>query len=146
MADRGKSQVRFRRSCATMRNVRRLLPRGGKRDGAAGERDVAMTELPEASQTKPPAKVRFHRLMTAVVSERAKTIYIRVYTVVLFALGGLLISYPHIFELLNLKKEETRLLLLVTLLVPYIYLIFEMVASRVEESDKTLDKVVLRLE
>jgi hypothetical protein len=105
-----------------------------------------MTELPGANKTQPPKPRRFHRMMAAVLSERAKTIYIRFYTVVLFAFGGLLTFYPHIFELINLKKEESHLLLLVTLLVPYIYLIFEMVVSRLEESDKEFDKVVLRLE
>ncbi|MBZ5530099.1 MAG: hypothetical protein LAO20_01590 [Acidobacteriia bacterium] len=106
-----------------------------------------MTETATTKDTEDTGShPRFHRLMKNAFSHRAKTVYIRVYTVILFVLGCLLTFSPHVFEFFKRFTQESPLLLPVTLLVPYIYFIFEMVVSRLEEADKSFDKAVQKLE
>jgi hypothetical protein len=82
---------------------------------------------------------RWRQLLKSAFGQKAKNIYIRVFAVILFSLGALLTFSPHVFEFFSSFTKEPALLP-VTLLVPYVYLIFEMVLSRLEEDDDSTEQ------
>lgn len=82
-----------------------------------------------------------HRAIKVVFGERAKNIYVRVFAFVLFVLGASLTFIPHVFDFFSHHLTDRPEILPVTLMVPYVYLIFEMVLSRLERDEDSTDQV-----
>lgn len=82
---------------------------------------------------------RLRRVIKSVWGERAKNIYLRLYSVALFAFGALLTFFPDVFAFFQRYTAHPELIP-VTLLVPYMILIFEMVLSRLERDEDSTEQ------
>jgi len=93
-------------------------------------------QIADQSGVSPSTESRFRRALKSLSDVRAQTIQMRLFAALLFVLSVLLTFNDHVFAFISTFTDRPELVPM-TLMVPYVYLIFQVVLWRLDRDEES---------